>query len=99
MANKRVEFHEEASFELETAFDWYLERSESAAAKFLADLNSAIANVAEAPHRWSLGSHGTQKFLLRGFPFAVIYRELPSTIQVLAVAHGHRRPGYWRNRL
>jgi hypothetical protein len=33
------------------------------------------------------------------FPFAVVYRELPSVIQVLAVAHGHRRPGYWKTRI
>ena len=24
---------------------------------------------------------------------------LPSAIQILAVAHGHRRPGYWKTRL
>jgi plasmid stabilization system protein ParE len=99
MANKKVEFHEAASLELDSAFDWYLERSESAAARFLVELNAAISNVAEAPHRWPSGSRGTQKFLLRGFPFAVIYRDLSSSIQVLAAAHGHRRPGYWRNRL
>jgi toxin ParE1/3/4 len=99
MANKKVEFHEAASLELDAAFDWYLERSELAATRFLADLTSAISNVAEAPHRWTEGSHGTRKFLLRGFPFAIVYRELPSSIQILAVAHGHRRPGYWRNRL
>jgi plasmid stabilization system protein ParE len=99
MANKKVEFHEAASLELEAAFDWYLDRSESAAARFLADLNNAVAKIAEAPHRWPEGNHGTRKFLLRRFPFAVAYRELPSYIQVLAVAHGHRRPGYWRNRL
>jgi plasmid stabilization system protein ParE len=51
MAKRRIEFHEEASRELEAAFDWYLERSESAAERFLTDLNSATANVAEAPQR------------------------------------------------
>ena len=99
MANKKVEFHEAASLELDAVFDWHLERSELAAARFLSDLNSAISNVTGAPHRWPESSHGTRKFLLRGFPFAVDYRELPSSIQILAVAHGHRRPGYWRNRL
>jgi len=42
MAKKKVEFHEAASLELDSAFDWYLERSESAAARFLVELNSAI---------------------------------------------------------
>jgi plasmid stabilization system protein ParE len=52
--------------------------------------------IAEAPQRWPAGPHGTRKFLLHRFPFAVIYRELPSAIQVLAVAHGRWRPGYWK---
>jgi plasmid stabilization system protein ParE len=51
MTNREVEFHEAASLELDAAFDWYLERSETAAPRFLTDLNSAIANIAKAPHR------------------------------------------------
>ncbi len=61
-------------------------------------MSRAVASIAEAPQRWPAGIHGTRKFLLGRFPFAVIYRELPSIIQVLAVAHGHRRPGYWKGR-
>src|SRR5882762_4975331 len=52
--------------------------------------------IAEAPRRWPAGVHGTRRFLLHRFPFAVAYRELRSIIQVLAVAHARRRPGYWR---
>ena len=87
MASKKVEFHEEASLEYEVAFEWYFVRSEQAASRF-----------AEAPQRWPGGIAGTRKLLLRRFPFAIFYRELPSLIQVLAVAHGHRRPGYWKER-
>ena len=39
-----------------------------------------------------------RKYTLRQFPFSVIYQELLSEIIVFAVAHGHRRPGYWRSR-
>jgi toxin ParE1/3/4 len=98
MANKEVEFHEAAGEEFEAAFDWYLKRSASAAARFTSELGRAITSIAEAPQRWPAGIHGTRKFLLRRFPFAVVYRELPSIIQVLAIAHGHRRPGYWKQR-
>lgn len=99
MANKEVEFHEAASEEFGAAFDWYLERSPGTAARFARELSRAIASIAETPHRWPSGIRGSRKFLLRRFPFAVVYRDLPDKIQVLAIAHGHRRPGYWRNRL
>jgi plasmid stabilization system protein ParE len=99
MAAKSVEFLEEASAEYEEALDWYLTRSEASASKFASELAQAIGMIAEAPQRWPAGPHGTRKFLLHRFPFAVVYRELPSAIQILAVAHGHRRPGYWKTRI
>ena len=99
MASKEVEFHEEASSEYEAAFDWYFARSELAASKFTEELSRAINLIAEAPQRWPDNIEGTRKLLLQRFPFAVVYRELPSIIQVLAMAHGRRRPGYWKDRL
>ena len=98
MAAKSVEFLEEASADYEAAFDWYYRRSVGSASKFSSELAQAIGMIAEAPQRWPAGPHGTRKILLHRFPFAVVYRELPSVIQVLAVAHGHRRPGYWKSR-
>ena len=95
-----VEFHDEASAEYDAAFDWYLERSSDAALKFDAEVNRAVAQIEEAPKRWASGTHFTRRFLLRRFPFVLIYRELDSgNIQIMAVAHTSRRPGYWKQRL
>ncbi len=99
MAVKSVEFLDEASAEYEEAFDWYFTRSEASASNFADEIAQAVSMIAEAPRRWPAGPYGTRKFLLHRFPYVVVYRELPSTIQVLAVAHGHRRPGYWKTRI
>ncbi len=99
MASKEVEFHVEASAEYEAAFDWYFARSELAASKFAEELGRAIGAIAQAPQRWPDTFGGARKFLLQRFPFAVVYRELPSIIQILAIAHGRRRPDYWKKRL
>lgn len=99
MGSKEVEFHEEARQEVVAALEWYLERSELAAAQFLQELDRAIEWVASSPSRWPEYVSGTRRFLLHRFPFAVIYRELPSRIQILAVAHVRRRPGYWKERV
>jgi plasmid stabilization system protein ParE len=99
MASKEVVFHEEASAEYEAAFDWDFARSQLAASKFAEELSRAIDTIAEAPQRWAESFHGTRKFLLPRFPFAVVYRELPSIVQVLAIARGRRRPGYWKERV
>jgi plasmid stabilization system protein ParE len=98
MAGKPVEFHPEAADEVEASAKWYRKQSPKAAVGFIRELEHAIDMIAEAPQRWPAFSHGTRKYLLQRFPFLVVYRELRTTIQVLAVAHGRRRPGYWRNR-
>jgi plasmid stabilization system protein ParE len=99
MASKRIEFLEAAAIEYEAAIDWYFERSPVAAQKFATEVNRALDNVEQSPQRWPAYLLGTRRFFLRHFPFTVIYRELPSIIQIIAVAHGHRRPDYWKQRL
>jgi len=99
MAVKPLEIHPSALEELKCAISWYLERNKTAAIKLAGELDRAIALVIEKPGRWPAGEHGSRKFVLRRFPFAVVYREKQATIQVLAIAHGHRRPGYWKDRL
>jgi hypothetical protein len=59
----------------------------------------AIRLVAEAPHRWSKYLHGTRRLVLQHFPFSVIYLDDPELATVIAIAHGKRKPGYWKHRL
>jgi toxin ParE1/3/4 len=95
-----VELHSEAAAEYDAAFDWYLERSPDAALKFDLEVDRALKQILQAPQRWAASSHQTRKFLHRQFPFTLIYRERASgDIQVVAVAHTSRRPGYWKRRL
>jgi hypothetical protein len=42
--------------------------------------NGAMDEIAGAPQRWARGSFGTRRFLLRGFPFLLIYRNGISTL-------------------
>lgn len=99
MAAKALEIHPSALYDLKSAIGWYLERSEPAAVEFAAEMDRAVALVVESPARWPTGEHGTRKFILNRFPFAVVYREKQTSIQILAIAHGHRNPDYWKGRL
>lgn len=33
------------------------------------------------------------------FPYSVIYAESTDAIEIIAIAHAKRRPGYWKSRL
>jgi plasmid stabilization system protein ParE len=99
MAVKPLEIHAAALEELKSAIGWYLERSEPAASNFVAEVDRALESVIQSPDRWPKGQHATRKFVLQRFPFAPIYREKENVIELLAVAHGHRRPSYGKERL
>jgi toxin ParE1/3/4 len=96
----RIEFHEEAGAEYDAAFDWYCQRSPDAALNFDSEVDRAIEEILKAPQRWAIGPYGTRRFLLRRFPFILIYRERASgNIQIIAVAHASRKPGFWKKRV
>ncbi len=98
MPDLQVVFHPDAVEEAAVARLWYSERSQSAADSFLAELDQGIKSIANTPERWPLFVHMTRRYLFRRFPFQIVYRATKDRIEVVAVAHGRRRPGYWRSR-
>ena len=90
--------HPEAVAEARSATHWYRERNADAAKAFVAELERAFLCIAESPERWPVIETDRRRFVLRRFPFSVVYRLKSGRVEVLAVAHGRRRPGYWRDR-
>ena len=99
MTARQLSLHPAAIEEAEAAARWYRERSPRAASRFVDEINQVIGKILAAPQRWPRGPRGTRRVKLPCFPFIVIYRESDDTIQVLAVAHGRRRPRYWKDRV
>lgn len=99
MASKAVRFHPEADQEYLSALAWYKERSLTAALDFESEFQRGVSAIAEAPERWPIYFSRYRRYVLHQFPFSIVYRDLEEEVFVLAVAHGHRRPGYWRKRL
>jgi plasmid stabilization system protein ParE len=93
-----LEYLEDALEEVEAAARWYADRSASAGDGFSAEIDLAEEAIVEFPDAWPPFDHGTRRYLLRRFPFGVIYRIESRRIVIVAVAHGHRRPGYWKSR-
>ena len=94
-----LEYLEEALEEAEAAARWYAERSASAAVGFSEEIDAAESAITDFPDAWPPFAHGTRRYLLRRYPFSVIYRVESRRVLIVAVAHGHRRPGYWKSRL
>lgn len=61
----------------------------------MAEVDRAVERIEEAPRRWPPYLAGTRRYLLRRFPFFIAFRESGEGVQVVAVTHARRRPGYW----
>lgn len=93
-----VEFHREAVDEARAAREWYAERNPVLGTVFLNELDLAVHRIVEAPNRWPQYRGDACRFLMKRLPFAIYYRFLDGRIQVLAVTHTRRKPGYWMHR-
>ena len=98
MADSRLHFHPAARAEVLAAYDWYAERNNVAADSFQTELENAGRIIEREPEVFSQYLHGTRRFLLKHFPFSIIYRVQSDQIEIIAVAHQRRRPGYWMDR-
>lgn len=98
-ASKAYHFHPQAWAEFETAESWYRQRSPDSSLRFLAAVYDALEDISQRPQTWPAYLHGSRRLVLQQFPYSIIYREKESFVEILAIAHGHRRPGYWRKRL
>ena len=99
MAKLPLDYHPEARSEADAAFDYYRERSSRAAEAFYVELERAGTAIRNSPESWAAYLYGTRRYLLEQFPFVVVYRVTEHRIEFVAVAHGHRKPGYWADRL
>lgn len=93
-----VELHPQALREARAARLWYKRRSPSAAIGFVAELDHAISSIGRDPALHADYIHGTKRYLMSRYPFAVVYRIQSTLVLILAVAHVRKRPGYWTRR-
>jgi plasmid stabilization system protein ParE len=98
MASRTLKIHPDALAEAESSVTWYRNRSPRAASSFLEDLERSIEIIVEAPQRWPLDEDGFRQYQLRRFPFVFFYRDTPDVVEIIAVAHARRNPGYWKYR-
>ena len=90
---------EGAEEEYTASLRWYAERSKRAAYGFEAEFARALEVIAASPDRYPLCDERHHYYLLKRYPFHVIYRKrLADRWVVIAVAHTSRRPGYWLGR-
>jgi plasmid stabilization system protein ParE len=95
----KVRFLTLAQQEVDDAAFWYGNQAEDTADEFLDDLDRAVRLVKSYPLAFAEIEPEIRRCLLARFPYALVFGIEPHTIVVIAVAHLHRQPGYWFDRL
>ena len=83
---------------------WYEDRRPGLADEFQSQLQRTYELIRTNPYTMPTfpsysGTHKVRRCLMHHFPYAVIYLCRPDETVVVAIAHTHRRPFYWVDRL
>ncbi len=88
-----------AQSEIDDAVVWYDSQSQGLGTRFLDDFDRAIRRIAAFPLSCAEIEPDLRRCLLTRFPYGIIYGIDADTIIIIAVAHLHREPRYWTDRL
>jgi hypothetical protein len=96
----QVKIHELAAKEFDDAIEWYELQSNGLGNRFKNAVVKQIAKIKVHP-KWYLIEDGSiYKAYVPKFPFKILYTyDDDNTITIWAIAHMHRKPWYWQNRL
>ncbi|MEM7621471.1 MAG: type II toxin-antitoxin system RelE/ParE family toxin [Pseudomonadota bacterium] len=90
---------EAAELELDEARDYYNTLSPNLGDAFILEVVSALERIEHYPNAWQELTSEIRRYRLPRFPYGIIYAHEDGDILVLAVAHLHRQPEYWMDRI
>ena|ERR1700687_3688361 len=88
-----------AEEEMTEASVFYEAATSGLGAAFLNEIQRVINILREHPELGQGVGRGLRRALLHRFPFSLIYSVEMDEVLIVAVAHQHRRPDYWKNRI
>jgi toxin ParE1/3/4 len=96
---KPVIIHSQARVELDEAIAFYEEQETGLGLDLQTAVERALGRIQQhsqlgAPYKATEFRH----YIVGRFPYIIFYAELEEAIWIVAVAHGKRRPEYWRRR-
>lgn len=94
----RVIFHDRAEEELNEAAGYYARARPGLGDAFLVEVHRAVEALLAAPLAGAAVEGDVRWWLVKRFPYSVLYRIRDDHVRILAIAHQKRRSFYWRRR-
>lgn len=95
----KIEILEEAERELIEAALWYESKETGLGYRFRDEFSHVLGKIQEDPLLWREREGGYRRVNCPVFPYFVPYFIRGGVIIIAAVAHSHRKPGYWESRI
>jgi len=91
--------HPEAENDLRDAAEFYRQQAGPALSlPFLTEFEHAISLLLRHPGLGARWRGDTRRYVMRRFPYSVIYSINGEEMRIWAIAHHSRLPGFWRAR-
>lgn len=97
----KIRFLRPAEQELSEAVDYHEAQEPGLGFKLFEEIWAAIERIEQYPKAWQPVSQRARRCQTNRFSYGIIYqiREEEDEILIVAIAHLHRKPSYWRNRI
>lgn len=93
-----IEFHPEAASELREATLYYQAQQAGLGERFLSTVQESLTRISNFPESFPVVFGNVRQCKVARFPYGIIFRSHVNYIQVIALAHSHRKPHYWSRR-
>lgn len=96
---KFIVIHTKARIELDAGIAYYEGKKAGLGLDLLSEVETAIGKIQQNPNLGtSYKIEGVRRYAIKRFPYLIFYTELEEVIWVIAIAHGKRKPDYWKKR-
>lgn len=95
----RLEFSPEAKTEFEDAERYYEQQVPGLGGRFRKEIREALARLRYWPFSAPVEHGDIRRLNLSRFPYKLLYAVVVDRIYIIAVAHHHRAPDYWIDRI
>jgi len=95
----RILFDKLAQQELSDAVDYYEIELPGLGTRFREEVRVAVERIREYPAAWAKEKGDVRRYFLHKFPYKILFSIEEDYIYVIAIAHCHRRPDYWVERI
>ena len=90
-----IHFLELAQSELDDAYETYEYKQKELGHNFIEEVSNTLQLIKTYPDVWPESSVQTQRCLIKGFPYAVLFQKVDITIFVLAIVNLRKKPIHW----